>query len=109
MYCFQRAFVVICNYLKNVLQAEQKKTDFKSDLDEISNQCTTACSKTIKLVEIQIGKINTCLDGKNVGNALKELGIKFHRTVYDHFFKFEYNELGIYFSLFEILIFPENL
>lgn len=95
-----RAFVAICNHLKNILQAEQKKTDFKSELDEISNQCTAACSKTIKTVETYIGKINTCLDGKNVGNALKELGIKFHRTVYDHFFRYEYNELGFYLFVF---------
>ena len=95
---------MICNHLKYVLQVEQKKSDFKSELDEISNQCTIACSKALKLIETQIGKINTCLDGKNVTNALKELGIKFHRTVYDHFFKFEYNELGkVYFCDFNFV------
>jgi recyclin-1 len=90
----EKAFVVICNHIKYVLQIEQKRTDFKSELDEISNQCTPACTRVLRIIEKQIAQINACLDGKNVENALKELGIKFHRCVYDHFFKFEYNELG---------------
>lgn len=77
-----------------MLQIEQKRTDFKSEIDEISNQCTNACSKALRVIEGQIGKINMCLDGKNVNNALKELGVKFHRCIYDHLFRFEYNELG---------------
>ena len=77
-----------------MLQTEQKKTDFKLETDEILNQCTPACTKALKMIENHIGKINTCLDGKNVNNALKELGIKFHRCIYDHLFRFEYNELG---------------
>lgn len=76
------------------MQTEQKKTDFKSENDEIFNQSTTACSKAIKVVENQVGKISNCLDGKNVKNALREFGIKFHRCIYDHLLKFEYNELG---------------
>jgi hypothetical protein len=76
------------------LQNEQKKTDFKNETDELSNQSTLACNKVIRLIESQIAKINLCLDGKNVNSALKELGVKFHRCIYDHLFKFEYNELG---------------
>lgn len=90
-----RAFTVICNHLKYVLQTEQKKTDFKSDVDEILSNCTPACSKTIRIIENQIGKINLYLGGKNSNSALKELGIKFHRCIYDHVFRFEYNELGM--------------
>jgi hypothetical protein len=84
-----------------VLQVEQKKTDFKSDSDEMSNQCTPACAKALRLIESQIGKLNSCLDGKNVNNSLKELGVKFHRCIYDHLFRFEYNELGKF--LFELI------
>lgn len=90
----EKAFTVICNHLKTVLQAEQKKSDFKSETDEISNQCTAACAKALRIIEHQIGRLNMCLDGRNINSALKELGIKFHRCVYDHLFKFEYNELG---------------
>jgi hypothetical protein len=75
-----------------VLQTEQKKNDFKSD--EITNQVTPACAKIIKEFEAQINKINACLDGKNVNSVLQELGIKFHRTIYDHIFRYEYNETG---------------
>lgn len=60
----------------------------------MSNQCTVACSKAVRIMENQIGKLNSSLDGKNINNSLKELGIKFHRCIYDHLFRFEYNELG---------------
>jgi len=89
-------------HIKHFLQLEQKRTDFKSELDEISNQCTSACSKTIKIIENQIAKINMCLDGRNINSALKELGIKFHRCIYDHIFSFQYNELGLMFQIFRI-------
>ena len=89
--------MTICNHLKNVLQLEQKKTDFKSEIDEISNQCTPACAKAIRAIENQIAKLNLCLDGRNINSALKELGIKFHRCIYEHIFRFEYNELGLSF------------
>ena len=95
MFLFKsRAFVGITNHIKYILQIEQKRTDFKSESNEISNQSTNACSKTIRAVESYIAKINTSLDGRNVNSALKELGIKFHRCIYDHVFRFEYNELG---------------
>lgn len=85
---------MICNHIKYVLQIEQKKIDFKPETDEMSNKCTPACAKAIKIIENQIGKINSCLDGRNINSALKELGIKFHRCIYDHLFRFEYNEIG---------------
>ncbi|CAF0747382.1 unnamed protein product [Brachionus calyciflorus] len=90
----EKAFVVICNHIKHVLQMEQKRTDFKTESDEFYNQSTVACSKAIKIVETQVGRINDSLDGINVNKALNELGIKFHRCVYDHLFRYEYNELG---------------
>ena len=86
--------MVINNNIKHALQTEQKRTDFKSENDEISNQCTPACAKAIRIIENQIAKLNTCLDGRNINSALKELGMKYHRCIYDHLFKFEYNELG---------------
>ena len=92
----EKAFTVIINRVKHVLQVEQKKTDFKSETDELTNQSTSACNKVLRLIESQIAKINSCLDGTNVNSALKELGIKYHRCIYDHLFRFEYNELGKY-------------
>ena len=85
-----RTFTAICNNLRHVLQTEQKKSDFKSD----NNQMTNASGKVTKAVENYIGKLNSCLDGRNVNNALRELGIKFHRCIYDHIFRYEYNEMG---------------
>lgn len=89
-----RALNAICNHLKHVLTTEQKKSDFKSESEDLSNQRTPACSRVLKISEGFIGKIGGNLDGKNVNNVLKELGIKFHRCIYDHLFRFEYNEQG---------------
>lgn len=41
-----------------------------------------------------VEQVNETFDGKNVNCVLKELGIKFHRCIYDHILRFEYNELG---------------
>jgi exocyst complex component 5 len=88
----ERAFTVICNQVKNVLHAEQKKNDFSTEM--LVSQCTPACAKATHIIEVQIGRINTYLDGRNVNNALRDLGIKFHRCIYDHLLKYECNEIG---------------
>lgn len=90
---------MICAHIKYVLQTEQKLTDFKPDdasLEDLdaTSICTPACSKVLRIICIQIDRINECFDGKNVNSVLKELGIKFHRVIYDHILRFEYNELG---------------
>lgn len=57
-------------------------------------ECTQTCSKVIHIVKTQIDVVNECLDGKNVANVLKDFGIKYHKCIYDHVLRFEYNEFG---------------
>jgi len=42
----------------------------------------------------QLTNIRFGLDGKNVDAFLMELGIRFHRTIYEHLQNFQYNSMG---------------
>lgn len=42
-----------------------------------------------------IQQIKANLDGNNVNAVLQELGIRLHRTIYDHMLQFQYNTAGI--------------
>lgn len=41
-----------------------------------------------------IQQIKANLDGNNVNAVLQELGIRLHRTIYDHMLQFQYNTAG---------------
>lgn len=41
-----------------------------------------------------ISHINECLDGGNRECVMTELGIRFHRVVYEHLQTFQYNSTG---------------
>lgn len=41
-----------------------------------------------------IKHIRECLDGKNAELVFAELGIKFHRIIYEHLLQFTYNSAG---------------
>lgn len=96
-----RGLVLISNHIKHVLQTEQKPSDFKidetslNDFHSLANSvCTPTCSKVLRIIQNQLDHINECFDGKNLNCVFKEFGIKYHRCVYEHIIKFEYNELG---------------
>lgn len=83
------------NWIKSTLVAEQKKTDFKPEDEELPQTVSTvACSKVCKFVKIVIGKIFDCLDGDNVHTVYIEFGIRFYKTIYEHVQKFEFNSIG---------------
>jgi hypothetical protein len=81
---------VICNHLKLVLGDEKKRNEKKRD----DFQASKICLEIIEITNKQIFQIKSCLDGKNVKNALKELGVKFHRCIYDNILSFKYDESG---------------
>ncbi|XP_071963133.1 exocyst complex component 5-like [Antedon mediterranea] len=84
-----------CGWIKHILSAEQKKSDFKPETEEMPTELSTqACAKVLKFVEQQAGKLNACLDGKNVGAVRLEFGIRFHRVILDHLQSFTYNSMG---------------
>jgi Exocyst complex component Sec10 len=41
-------------------------------------------------------KIRDSLDGKNVDSFLTELGVRFHRVIFEHLQQFQFNSAGNY-------------
>lgn len=55
-----------------------------------------ACNYVVQYLSNNIKHIRECLDAKNANLILVELGIKFHRIIYDHLLQFTYNSAGRY-------------
>lgn len=53
-----------------------------------------ACKTVLNYLSTAIKDIKTNLDGNNVTAVLQELGIRFHRVIYDHMLQFQYNTAG---------------
>lgn len=87
-----RSLNSICNWVKIYLQNEQKKTDFKpeSDIDTVSSN---ACSAVCQYINNCIAQIKKTIDGENLNEVLQELGIRFHRVIYEHLLQYQYNTL----------------
>uniref|UniRef100_A0A8C7AJF8 Exocyst complex component 5 n=1 Tax=Neovison vison TaxID=452646 RepID=A0A8C7AJF8_NEOVI len=78
--------------MKHILTAEQKKTDFKpEDENNVLIQYTNACVKVCAYVRKQVEKIKNSMDGKNVDTVLMELGVRFHRLIYEHLQQYSYS------------------
>nr|XP_051688367.1 LOW QUALITY PROTEIN: exocyst complex component 5-like [Oryctolagus cuniculus] len=81
--------------MKYILAAEQKKTDFKpEDENNVLIQYTNACVKVCAYVRKQVEKIKNSMDGKNVDTVLMELGVRFHRLIYEHLQQYSYSCMG---------------
>jgi len=90
-----RTLSAIVGWIKYLLTTEQKKSDFKPDSEEGPLQMfSTACGKVVQYIKNQVNDIHTGLDGKNVDVMLTELGIRFHRVVYEHLQQYQYNSIG---------------
>lgn len=90
-----KSIAAITGWVKNILSAEQKKTDFKPEDDSaLAQMVSPACSKVTKFMSTISVSIHNSLDGKNVDIVLAELGIRFHRVIYEHLINFQYNSLG---------------
>lgn len=98
-----RSIMAVVGWIRNLLSTEQRKTDFKPEHEttQLAN-CTYACSKVIKFMDRQIENIKDSLDGKNVEAVLMELGIRFHRVVYDHLQQYQYNTVGAMIAICDI-------
>lgn len=88
-----RSINAIVGWVKVYLQNEQRKTDFKpeTDVDTIN---TPACLVVVQYVSGMIRLIRNTLDGRHLDTALKELGIRFHKVIYDHLQQFQFNSAG---------------
>ncbi|GAB1597556.1 exocyst complex component 5-like [Argonauta hians] len=89
-----RSISAIIGAIRHILVAEQKKSDFKPDLEANLQMRSEACARTVIFLHSQIENIRLSLDGKNVDVVLTELGTRFHRLIFEHFQQFQYNSLG---------------
>jgi exocyst complex component 5 len=87
-----RALTAICNWVKIHLQNEQKKSDFKPESD-IDTVASSACSAVCQYINNCTTQIKKSIDGENLNEVLQELGIRFHRVIYEHLLQYQYNTL----------------
>jgi exocyst complex component 5 len=87
-----RALIAICNWVKIHLQNEQKKSDFKPESD-IDTVASSACSAVCQYINNCVAQIKKSIDGENLNEVLQELGIRFHRVIYEHLLQYQYNTL----------------
>lgn len=88
-----RSINAIIGWVKVYLQNEQRKTDFKPETD-VDTLSTSACLTVVQYVNGMIRHIRSTLDGKNLNNVLTELGVRFHKVIYDHLQQFQFNSAG---------------
>lgn len=88
-----RSMNAIIGWVKVYLQNEQRKTDFKPETD-VDTLNTPACLTVVQYVTGMIRHIRNTLDGKNLNNVLTELGVRFHKVIYDHLQQFQFNSAG---------------
>ncbi|GJQ76380.1 hypothetical protein Trydic_g2098 [Trypoxylus dichotomus] len=91
---FERCLNAVVNWVRLYLQAEQRKTDFKPDTDDIDTVASPACKGVIQYINNIIAQIKNTLDGNNVNAVLQELGIKLHKVIYEHLLQFQYSTTG---------------
>lgn len=72
------------------------QSDFKPETDDVAvvAMASPACVKVCRFVASQAERIRQTLDGKNVDAVLTELGLRFHRVIYEHLQQFQYNSMG---------------
>lgn len=88
-----RSINAIIGWVKTYLQSEQRKTDFKpeSDFDTVAS---IACQNVVQQIIPIIKQIQTYLDGENHKSVMNEIGIRLHRTIYEHLQQFQFTTAG---------------
>ncbi|XP_063222638.1 exocyst complex component 5 [Bacillus rossius redtenbacheri] len=88
-----RSINAVVGWVKIYLQLEQKKTDFKPETDT-DTLASPACLAVVQHMGATVERVRESLDGKNVESLMTELGVRFHRVVYEHLQQFQYNSAG---------------
>ena len=97
-----RSLNALVGWVKTVLTTEQRKSDFNPPIPSKGmaaappTTSTTACNRVVKFVNYQVERIRESLDGKNIEFLLYELGVRLHRTIYDHMQQFTYSSEGVF-------------
>lgn len=88
-----RAINALVGWVKIYLQSEQRKTDFKPDGD-VDTVASAACQQVVQQLIPIIKQIQHCLDGENLKGVLNEIGVRLHRTIFEHLQQFQYTTAG---------------
>ncbi|KAJ8672984.1 hypothetical protein QAD02_004245 [Eretmocerus hayati] len=89
-----RSINAIVGWVKIYLATEQRKTDFKPETEMVDTLNTPACLTVCQYVSSMIKHIRDRLDGKGLEGVLNELGIRFHRVIYEHLQQYQFNSAG---------------
>jgi flagellar motor switch/type III secretory pathway protein FliN len=98
----EKCVAAIVGWIKTVLATEQKKTDFKPETDDVEMVNTSTCLKVARFLSAHVQQIRHSLDGKNVEAVLMELGIRFHKVVYEHLLQFQYSSIGAMLAILDV-------
>ena len=90
----ERMVNAIISWGRLLLTRDQKKNEYMPETDDLDMRQTSACSKVCKFMSSAVEKIGESLDGKNVENVLKELGIRYHRLIYEHILTQQVSSVG---------------
>lgn len=90
-----RQINAIIGWVKTYLQNEQRKTDFKpepeSDYDTVAS---AACQHVVQQIIPIIRQIQKYLDGENLKSVITEIGVRLHRTIFEHLQQFQFTTTG---------------
>ncbi|XP_017143854.1 exocyst complex component 5 [Drosophila miranda] len=88
-----RSISAVIGWVKVYLQCEQKKTDYKPEID-VDTISSAACLQVVQSLQPVIVQIKKCVDGENLQNVLTEFGTRLHRVIYDHLQTMQFNTAG---------------
>lgn len=93
-----RSINALIGWVKTYLASEQRKTDFKpeSDFDTVAS---AACQHVVQQIIPIIRQIQKFLDGENSKGVMNEIGIRLHRTIYEHLQQFQFTTAGKFINL----------
>lgn len=98
-----RCLAAICGYVRHILATEQKRTDFKPDsCDMMSMVHSNACALVVNYMKSTTSTLKQHLDGQNIVALQYEMGIRFHRIIYDHLLQFQYNSMGAMLAICDV-------
>ncbi|XP_066911022.1 exocyst complex component 5-like [Clytia hemisphaerica] len=98
-----RVLSSMVNYLKFLLNSEQKKTDFRPENETLGAMAqTTACQKCCRYIKNVLPELRLGLDGKNLELVLTEFGTRFHKLLLDHMYQYIFSDIGAMIALCDI-------
>uniref|UniRef100_F1SSM0 Exocyst complex component 5 n=1 Tax=Sus scrofa TaxID=9823 RepID=F1SSM0_PIG len=91
--CYAPSFFLLCLEINEKLYFLLREADIHFYVISIE-KILQACVKVCAYVRKQVEKIKNSMDGKNVDTVLMELGVRFHRLIYEHLQQYSYSCMG---------------